>query len=84
MKRAPVFDCVIDARARLGEGAIWSAHQQRLLWVDIPTGQVNRYDPVSHHNESWEFGRPMTRFALLSLPELLASSLCMDLVPRST
>ena len=59
MKRAPVFDCVIDARARLGEGAIWSAHQQRLLWVDIPTGQVNRYDPVSHYNESWEFGRPL-------------------------
>jgi sugar lactone lactonase YvrE len=59
MIRLPVFDCVVDARASVGEGAIWSSKQQRLLWLDIPAGQINRYDPASHQNEAWTVGRPI-------------------------
>ena len=50
-------DCVLDARARVGEGAIWSVAMQRLLWVDIPAGRVNRLDVTTGNNESWDMGR---------------------------
>ena len=50
-------DCVLDARARVGEGAIWSVAMQRLLWVDIPAGLVNRLDVTTGTNESWDMGR---------------------------
>ena len=50
-------DCVLDARARVGEGAIWSTAMQRLLWVDIPAGRVNRLDVTTGFNESWDMGR---------------------------
>jgi sugar lactone lactonase YvrE len=29
----------------LAEGPIWDAASQSLLWVNIPAGEVHRYDP---------------------------------------
>lgn len=48
-------ELVYDARARLGEGALW--HEGRLLWVDIEGCTVNRFDPMSGRNESWHLGQ---------------------------
>ncbi|MGH8017764.1 MAG: SMP-30/gluconolactonase/LRE family protein [Opitutaceae bacterium] len=44
-----------DARAALGEGALW--WNDRLLWVDIESGTVNRLDPRTLANESWNIGQ---------------------------
>ncbi len=44
-----------DARAALGEGALW--WKDRLLWVDIESGTVNRLDPRARANESWNLGQ---------------------------
>lgn len=44
-----------DARASLGEAALW--HEGRLLWVDIDAGTVNRFDPSQGTNESWSLGQ---------------------------
>lgn len=46
-----------DARATLGEGALW--HDGRLLWVDIDAGRVNRFDPITGRNEAWDLGQPV-------------------------
>lgn len=46
-------ECVLDAQAQVGEGAVWCAASQRLLWVDVWQCRVHRYDPVSGQDEHW-------------------------------
>lgn len=48
-------ELVLDARATLGEGALW--HDGRLLWVDIEGCLVCRFDPRNGRNESWNVGQ---------------------------
>ena len=38
-------DLVLDAKARLGEGAVWDAARQVLYWVDIEGQEVHVFDP---------------------------------------
>ncbi|HAB18910.1 MAG TPA: regucalcin, partial [Verrucomicrobiales bacterium] len=33
-----IAECVLKARAVLGEGPVW--HEGRLLWVDIERGEI--------------------------------------------
>ncbi len=40
----------LDVRAGLGEGALWDARAQALLWVDITGKSVSRFDPASGEN----------------------------------
>ncbi len=42
---------VIDAKATLGEGAIWDYKNNRLLWVDIEQGCLNIFDPENKINK---------------------------------
>jgi len=48
-------ELALDARASLGEAALW--HEGRLLWVDIDAGTVNSFDPARGANESWSLGQ---------------------------
>jgi sugar lactone lactonase YvrE len=41
------FDCVLDARASLGESPVWSVSEQVLYWVDINAPALHRFDPAS-------------------------------------
>lgn len=43
--------CVLAARATLGEGACWFADEQRLYWVDIVKSEVHRFDPSTGIDE---------------------------------
>ena len=45
-------ECVLAARATLGEGACWFADEQRLYWVDILKSEVHRFDPATGKDES--------------------------------
>jgi sugar lactone lactonase YvrE len=49
-------ELVLDARAQLGEGPSWDATSQRLIWVDIPAGEVHRFDPATGRDEMWPAG----------------------------
>lgn len=44
-------ECVLAAKAVLGEGACWFAGEQRLYWVDILRREVHRFDPVTGLDE---------------------------------
>ncbi len=46
-----VAECVLAARAILGEGACWFAAEQRLYWVDILRCEVHRFDPATGKDE---------------------------------
>lgn len=50
-------ELVIDAKASLGEAAIWHARKQWLYWVDIDQGEVHRFDPVSDTDQVIEVGQ---------------------------
>ncbi|MGB1745184.1 MAG: SMP-30/gluconolactonase/LRE family protein, partial [Limisphaerales bacterium] len=47
-------ECVLDAKAILGEGPVWRAETQDLVWVDIESAKVNCFSPVSGENKTWD------------------------------
>jgi len=50
-------EIALDARAQLGEGAIWNAARQRLHWIDIKGQRVFTYDPATGENLACGVGR---------------------------
>lgn len=49
-------DCVLDVRAGLGEGPVWWAEQNCLLWVDIEACRVGIFDLARRHNRWLDVG----------------------------
>jgi sugar lactone lactonase YvrE len=47
----------LDARALLGEGAVWNAALQRLHWLDIEAHRVFTYDPATGENRACDVGQ---------------------------
>jgi L-arabinonolactonase len=45
--------CVVDAKAALGEGTFWDTRENVLWWVDIWAPSIHRYDPANGENRSW-------------------------------
>jgi sugar lactone lactonase YvrE len=41
---------VLDARATLGEGALWCPRERVLYWVDIEGKKLHRYDPANRQD----------------------------------
>ncbi|MEA2698852.1 MAG: hypothetical protein QOI66_3123 [Myxococcales bacterium] len=54
-------ECVLSAKAQIGEGPLWSAREQRLYWVDIVGQQLNIFDPADGSNR------------VFPMPELITS-----------
>ena len=50
-------ELVFDAKAMLGEGAIWHAQKQVLYWVDILGHRFWRFDPATGKQEAFEVGQ---------------------------
>ncbi len=44
---------VYDAKASLGEGALWHRSSGQLYWVDIEGKQLHRYSPATQQNETF-------------------------------
>jgi sugar lactone lactonase YvrE len=52
-------ECVVPAKASLGECPLWSDLDERLYWVDIDGREIHRYDPASGADERRSVpGRP--------------------------
>lgn len=45
--------CVLDARARLGEGALWCDRAHVLWWVDIEAPALHCFDPATGADHAW-------------------------------
>jgi D-xylonolactonase len=55
--------CVLPAGAQLGEGLLWSVHEQALYWVDILSRQLHRWDPASGTQTKWLFAEEISAVA---------------------
>ena len=49
-------ELVLDAKARLGEGAVWDAGPRLLYWVDIEGHEVHVFDPAAGRDRSFALG----------------------------
>jgi sugar lactone lactonase YvrE len=58
------FECVLDAKASLGECPVWSIADQALCWVDINAPALNRFDPATGANTAWPMPASIGSFAL--------------------
>ncbi len=59
MSRSPQIDCVVDIKARTGEGAFWDQERQCLWWVDIPAGMIYAFDPSDGSNTCYRLDEPV-------------------------
>lgn len=57
-------ECVVDARAKLGECPIWSVGEQALYWVDITGPSLHRFDPATGRDVAFAMPEAIGRFAL--------------------
>jgi sugar lactone lactonase YvrE len=58
LAREPLrVELILDAKATLGEGAIWHAQAQRLYWVDIEPGRLHVFDPASGSDRAFDVGQ---------------------------
>ena len=48
---------VVDIRAQVGEGPIWDANTNQLYWVDIMSGMLYCYNPISGKNVGYNVGQ---------------------------
>ena len=56
-------ECVLDAKAALGECPRWSARQKVLYWVDIARQELHRFDPATGQDTKRAFDQPVACFA---------------------
>ncbi len=50
-------ELILDARAELGEGALWDERTRRLYWVDIVGQALHVYDPALAEDRSYHVGQ---------------------------
>jgi sugar lactone lactonase YvrE len=57
-------ELVLDAHARVGEGPVWDDVNGTLVWVDIMSNAVHRYDPAKDQDRAIDVGQPVGAAAL--------------------
>ncbi|MGY8996076.1 MAG: SMP-30/gluconolactonase/LRE family protein [Alphaproteobacteria bacterium] len=57
-----VLECVLDAKADVGECPMWHQGEQRLYWVDASAGSIHRFNPETGENESRLLSQPCGSF----------------------
>ncbi len=58
------LEAIADYACNTGEGPLWHAAEQRLYWIDIPTGRIFRYDPASGQHEQCDKGDVIGSFTV--------------------
>ena len=61
--------CIVPAGDGTGEGALWSAGENALYWVDITRFLIHRMDYASRATQSWFFDQPVAAIGLTSRPD---------------
>jgi sugar lactone lactonase YvrE len=65
------MECVLDAKAELGEGPVWDPDAACLYFVDITRGLVHRYDPDAQTSQSHQINAMVGAVALTAAGDLV-------------
>jgi sugar lactone lactonase YvrE len=57
--------CVLQARSVLSEGALWSAPEKALYWVDQMRPEIHRFDPATGEDVKFELELPVQLGAIV-------------------
>ena len=57
-------ELIADYQCVTGEGPMWHPQEERVYWVDIPTGRMFRYDPKTGHHEQFYSGDVVGGFTI--------------------
>lgn len=52
-RRSPQVECVLDARALLGESPVWRPKGNALYWIDRKRPAIRRFQPGSGSYQTW-------------------------------
>lgn len=58
------IDCVLDAKASIGENPVWSVQEKALYWLDTTQKAIHRFDPQNSINRTWTMPDLVCSFAL--------------------
>ena len=64
-------ELIADYECVVGEGPLWHPGEQRLYWIDIPTGRIFRYDPANGMHEQCYEGDVVGGFTIQADGSLL-------------
>jgi len=64
MMAADEPEVVVDARAGVGEGPVWDAARDILIWLDIPGRLIHEYDPDTGADTTFTVPMPVGSVAL--------------------
>ena len=64
-------ECVLQARATLGEGPVWDSGRQVCWWVDITEGRLHQFDPASGRDEAFRMPEMVTTAVICTDGRLL-------------
>jgi len=53
------LDCVLEAQSTLAEGPVWDPRAAVLWWVNIPLGELHRFDPQTGEDVLFRLGEPL-------------------------
>lgn len=48
------IECVVDAKAALGEGPLWDPCEGVLWWLDIKGHDIHRFNPATGEDRTWK------------------------------
>lgn len=52
-------DVALEVQAALGEGPVWDERDATLLFLDVPSGIVHRFDPATGRHDHFATGEPV-------------------------
>ncbi len=55
---------IVDYKSELCENPIWHRYEKKLYWINIPTGSIYRYDPVTGNHEEFYKGDVIGGFTI--------------------
>lgn len=64
---------VLEHRCLLGEGPVWDADRQRILWVDILRGEIHQYFTLTEKHNIFKAGQMVGAIALTKTGSLIGA-----------
>ncbi len=67
-------ECVVDCKAWLGEGPLWSPDERCLYWTDVPSYTMHRWSPGSGETSTWKMPEMVNSMALRRSGGMIATT----------